>query len=221
MELWLKENESNKLRFPVLPPELEVIKESSLNTININDLGEVAVFSGNKLSKISISSFFPNQNYSFVAYTGFPKPYDCVKKIETWRANGKPIRFIVTSSDINTAMLIDKFTYKEKDGTGDVYYTLDLLEYKEIKVTKVPNTEKPAPIAPPPPPRPEPPPPPKQRTHTVVRGDSMWAIAQKYYGNGSRYPEIYNANKKIIDEKNAKYKTSKYTIYPGQVFVIP
>lgn len=31
-------------------------------------------------------------------------------------------------------------------------------------------------------------------THKVVRGDTLWGIAQKYYGNGSRYPEIAKAN---------------------------
>lgn len=32
------------------------------------------------------------------------------------------------------------------------------------------------------------------RYHTVAKGDTLWAIAQKYYGNGSRYPEIAKAN---------------------------
>lgn len=32
------------------------------------------------------------------------------------------------------------------------------------------------------------------RYHTVVKGDTLWAIAQRYYGNGSRYPEIAKAN---------------------------
>lgn len=32
------------------------------------------------------------------------------------------------------------------------------------------------------------------RYHTVVKGDTLWKIAQRYYGNGSRYPEIAKAN---------------------------
>ena len=32
------------------------------------------------------------------------------------------------------------------------------------------------------------------RVHTVVSGDSLWAIAQKYLGDGSRYPEIKTLN---------------------------
>ena len=32
------------------------------------------------------------------------------------------------------------------------------------------------------------------RTHTVVKGDTLWEIAKKYLGNGSRYPEIKALN---------------------------
>ncbi|MBP3633620.1 MAG: LysM peptidoglycan-binding domain-containing protein [Oscillospiraceae bacterium] len=32
------------------------------------------------------------------------------------------------------------------------------------------------------------------RTHTVVRGDSLWALANTYLGNGSRYKEIMQVN---------------------------
>lgn len=30
--------------------------------------------------------------------------------------------------------------------------------------------------------------------HTVVHGDTLWAIAKKYLGNGSRYKEIVSLN---------------------------
>src|SRR5574344_863326 len=52
---------------------------------------------------------------------------------------------------------------------------------------------------------------PAKRYHTVVRGDTLWGIAKKYYGNGSRYPEIAKAN----GIKNPDL------IYPGQKFLIP
>lgn len=35
---------------------------------------------------------------------------------------------------------------------------------------------------------------PDYRIHTVVHGDTLWAIAKKYLGNGSRYKEIVNLN---------------------------
>lgn len=46
--------------------------------------------------------------------------------------------------------------------------------------------------------------------HTVVRGDSLWAIAKKYLGNGSRYPEIKALN-----------GLTSNTIYSGWKLKIP
>lgn len=54
-----------------------------------------------------------------------------------------------------------------------------------------------APAAPPPPP-PSPPPPQTAtatgKTYTVRRGDSLWSIAQKVYGNGNHWQAIASAN---------------------------
>lgn len=56
-------------------------------------------------------------------------------------------------------------------------------------------------------------PPTGQRTHTVVRGNTLWGIALKYYGKGALYPRIFDANRNKIRNPNL--------IYPGQVFVVP
>ena len=48
------------------------------------------------------------------------------------------------------------------------------------------------------------------RVHTVVKGDTLWDIAKKYLGNGSRYPEIKTLNNLKSD-----------TIYSGQKLKIP
>lgn len=54
---------------------------------------------------------------------------------------------------------------------------------------------------------------PQTKTYTVKIGDTLWGIAKKYYGNGAKYPTIYNANKGKIKNPNL--------IYVGQVFTIP
>ncbi|TCP41272.1 peptidoglycan-binding protein LysM [Rhodovulum marinum] len=49
--------------------------------------------------------------------------------------------------------------------------------------------------------------------HTVVKGDSLWKIAEKTLGNGARYTEIFEANKPMLSDPDK--------IYPGQVLRIP
>ena len=50
-------------------------------------------------------------------------------------------------------------------------------------------------------------------TTTVVRGDNLWDLARRYYGDGLRYADIYSANSAQIRNPNL--------IYIGQVFVVP
>ncbi len=48
---------------------------------------------------------------------------------------------------------------------------------------------------------------------TVVRGDSLWRIARRFYGRGIRYTVIYAENATQIRDPDL--------IYPGQVFSVP
>ena len=49
-----------------------------------------------------------------------------------------------------------------------------------------------------------------QKNYTVVSGDSLWSIAQRFLGDGALYPEIKSASGLTSD-----------TIYPGQTLIIP
>ncbi|KAA0074195.1 LysM peptidoglycan-binding domain-containing protein [Mycolicibacterium sp. P9-64] len=71
--------------------------------------------------------------------------------------------------------------------------------------------EAPAPVVEEAPAPPPPPPAPAVQTYTVVSGDTLWAISERYYGDGNRYQEIANASG--IDNPDL--------IHPGQVLTIP
>jgi LysM repeat protein len=51
------------------------------------------------------------------------------------------------------------------------------------------------------------------QTKRVAVGHTLWGLSRNYYGDPTRYPEIYQANKWEIHNPNL--------IYPGQVVVVP
>ena len=49
--------------------------------------------------------------------------------------------------------------------------------------------------------------------YTIKSGDTLWAIASKFLGNGSKYTEIFEANREVIEDPDK--------IFPGQKIRIP
>lgn len=54
---------------------------------------------------------------------------------------------------------------------------------------------------------------PEAQYHDVVRGDTLSAIAKKFYGDANKYPVIFEANKPMLSHPDK--------IYPGQKLRIP
>ncbi len=54
---------------------------------------------------------------------------------------------------------------------------------------------------------------PAGKTYTVVQGDSLSKIAKREYGDASKWRQIYQANKDVIDNPDL--------IEPGQNLIIP
>ena len=197
MEIYLG-TDNDKIRFPIVPSSIGVNRSNNIDTQSVLKLGEVPIFNGTSLKTIEFESFFPNQEYSFCDYTGFMKPYEFSEKIQSWMYEGEPVRIIVTDTPINMQCLIQQFDTVEQDGTRDLYYTLSLLEYRPIEVPKIndnsnninnnstsnktnrPTTQNNSS---------------SQKSYKVVKGDSLYDIAQKHYGNGSLYTKIKEANK--------------------------
>ncbi len=53
----------------------------------------------------------------------------------------------------------------------------------------------------------------ESRYYTVVRGDTLSAIAKKQYGNANEYMKIFEANKPMLSNPDK--------VYPGQLLRIP
>ncbi len=126
---------------------------------------------------------------NFVLYTA-DKP--------VWHTDtaGKPNVRLVLQDDRNLVL------YSNNDGVWSSHTHVDEPAPEEPKEEPA-AAPAPAPAAPPPPPAP--------RTYTVEPGDTLWAIAERFYGDGNAYGRIAGANG--IDNPDL--------INAGQVLTIP
>ena len=121
-----------EIELPVVPESYECSVGNNNETINIINAGEYLMKGKTGLKNITISSFFPAQEYSFLKEDTEINPWGLVEQIEQWRMENETIAFSLSGSTIDFTCLIESFKYGEQDGSGDVYYQIELKEYREI-----------------------------------------------------------------------------------------
>jgi len=187
-------------RLPVNPPEIEVEIPGQGKTYRIVKLGEINSIQTPSLSEISFESFFPSQRYPFVVGEELLEPSSYVEMIDEWRRARKIVRLIVTDGtvDINMLASIEDFTWREVAGAvGDIEYEMTLKQYrpygpKLVQIKTQTQNDRPVAVAEKKETRPQTKPQPK--VHVLKSGETLWVLAQKYLGNGSRWPEIARLN---------------------------
>lgn len=231
MEAWLKSS-SGSFKFPVVPQQHILDTGYKIDTEYLASGQQVSMFAGTDLRATSLTSHFPsNPDRSYMMDSDFIEPWECVRQIESIAKSSGEIRYIVTETDINLPVRITSFDYGLKDGSQDVEFTINYIEYKPpvAKPWTPPNLIKPTPgnhyanrkpYNKPGTTRPVVDLTKKNsgKIHTVKKGDCLWDIAQKYYKNGSLYKKIKNNA-----ENQKKYPSLKKNnlIYSGWKLVIP
>lgn len=216
-----------KMLCPVAPSKLQLKIQNENKTLTLINEGEVNILKKAGLTDISFDLLLPNVKYPFATYkSGFVNAKVFLEQLERMKSSKEPFQFIVTRTlpngkmlfDTNMKVSLESYDIKEDSKQGfDVTVSVKLKQYREFG-TKTCNitfagTKPKATVQPARPASPASPAPAQNQTYTVKKGDCLWNIAKKFYGNGAKYTTIFNANKGKI--KNANL------IYAGQVLTIP
>jgi LysM repeat protein len=209
---------------PVSPSKIQTKIKNQNKTINLINDGEVNILKDAGLTEFSFDIPIPYVKYPFAVYpNGFKPASFYLDKFEKLKVNKKPFQFICSRTSPAGQLLFDtnikvgledyQITEDVKEGQ-DLEVTVSLKQYKEFgtKLVNITIQQAAAPKATVQPSRPAETAP-ALKTYTVKSGDTLWGIAKKYLGNGSRYTEIYNLNKNKISNPNL--------IYVGQVLTMP
>jgi nucleoid-associated protein YgaU len=150
--------------------------------------GTVNVWAGRGLREVKLTTFLPWETSPF--YDG-QSPESVLSMLRSWQDSGDPVRLILSGSDINDAFLIEDVTEVLREGDKDVGLTVTLREYKfksalaalagstgtSTTATVQRTDERVTP-----------------ETYTVKKGDTLWDIACRFYGDGTQWGTLAAKN---------------------------
>ena len=198
------------------PAKLTVKVKGKNKTLVLLNEGEVNFLRSPGLTEITVPLVFPMLG-------GSRSPADYLDMLEDLKANKKTTQFILVRSspsgqrlfDTNMTVSVEDYNIVEDATKGlDVSVDVSLKQWRDYgtktatveqsaagEQTVTVEQEREASTAP------------AAKTYTVKKGDTLWAIAARFYGKGSEYAKIYEANGDKISNPSL--------IYPGQVLTLP
>lgn len=220
---------------PVAPGRLQVSIKNENRTVRLINEGQVNLLKAAGLTDIEFECMIPQTEYPFAVYpSGFRTADYYLGYFERLKTGRKPFQFIVTrrtqdgrslfGTNIKVSMEDYRITEDAEDGL-DLAVKIKLKQYREygtksvsvkgavtgtagnmagtctVSVEQTRSRESAPETS-------------KVRNYTVRPGDTVFGIAKEMYGDGSKYLEIYNANRDII-------KGGPYDIQTGQVLRLP
>ena len=177
---FLDEAAGRELILPVTPPSYTWDRGSRVETVQLDQIGEVNLPGAAMMGSCTLEVMLPARLYSFCNPGTVPNPYIYLEQLERWSDAGTPVRFLVSGTPTNALVLIETTPYGERDGTNDLYVTLNLRQYRKPQVPVLSTSgggetgrDSSTGAA-------------RQRTYTVAKGDTLWGVAKKFYGDGQQ-----------------------------------
>lgn len=199
MEFILTGQDGRSMVLPLNPQEIVAQTGARTETISVIQLGEIRLPRGVVPARLSWEGIFPGEarrNMPFVR--NWRPPGELLDILQAWRNSGTRVRLLVTGTPLNLDVYLESLEHRWSGGYGDCRYQVEWVSARELRIYTDAEWQAAAGTsgaAPAPPPRPAPPPP---ATYQVRPGDSLWAIAKRTLGDGSRWREIYEANRASV-----------------------
>ena len=160
MDVYITDKASGaRLRLPLNPDKLSTTGSASTVTHSPISVGEVKTPRGNKLNNYQWDGMLPGaamKNASWVR--DWQDPNKILGDLEQYKNKGTRLTLMVTGTNINVDVFIDRLNADYAGGAGNVEYSISMTEWRTITVKTVPE----AGVDPPKEPDPAPP------TKTVV-----------------------------------------------------
>jgi len=216
-----------KCLLPVTPSKLDIKIQNENKTLTLINEGEINTLKKPGLTEVEFTCEIPQVNYPSAVYkSGFKGADYFLNVFEELKASRTPFQFIVCRAlpnnkklfNTNIRATLEDYRMTEDAGNGfDLKVKIRLKQWRDYGTKTVNITvsaSKPKAAVEPQRETTMSPAPSQAVAYTVVKGDCLYNIAKKFYGNGSKYTVIYNANKGVIGGNPNR-------IYPGQVLTIP
>lgn len=198
-QFWLGE-----ILLPIPPEKVSIYTGNQNETINLVDYSQINIIKSPALKTIKFDFIIPYREYPFSSYLyGYIDGDELKEKIEDLKKNGSIFQFVITRqrgpkvshyTDIRST-IEDLIVTESVDNGFDIKISLTLKEYREFGAKFVTentnsNSIRQTDNAP------------SKGNYTVVKGDSLWKIAKNFYGDGSKWKDIYNANTNVLYNPN-------------------
>lgn len=212
---------------PVTPEEITIKINNNNSTVNLINDGEINILKKAGLTDISFTAEIPQTAHPYAVYMdGFKDAgyfFDLFEKLKTEKRTFQfivcrrtPIGKQLLNTDIKVSLEDYKITEKADNGF-DFSVEFNLKQYKDYGTRTIDIQivqQKPQASVEPVREEDNSPEPEETEIYVVESGDCLWNIAKSYYGDGSLYTVIYEANEDVIGG-------NPNLIYPGQELIIP